>query len=545
MPFSFLLAPARAHGEARAPSPRPGLADPPRTREHLPPSAILFDPANIPVHASRDPRSIAESGFAGPARELPHRAAMESLFRRDLGGVRSYNDAASARACRALHAHAFTVGDRIGFTDPCPPPALVAHELTHALQHGDPTRGRRACESEADAVEHAVAAGRPLPRVPHGRIARAAAHTAPACKPIAPLLGARPVEGKPIAPGSLRFSEVTGPQGRTRSIELQLQGFALPAIQISPLVSLQIVPELRVLAGERTKHDRTSDMLTVSGRVIASLTGGFILAAEVFGSLTGFAEIQIGQERAPGPDADEQETTEFGSAVVRLTGRVGVRALRRLVEKSIDTPTFSLFRIEYSNGKDPKTGQSKGWSFKLLPELFQIADVLGRSIGEALSPKLDTQLLAAGWHTLQGAAALAAATGRVATGLVPGALGNIHDRLDTSLWDPAATPTRTLIAAQTVADKLFPLAPDALARQGVLPIGAHGVTLEQARAVASEINTALDARQDGRSYSPGALLGMTAPAFIDLLVELRLLRFTRDLASFTIPTNAVAAPPAP
>ena len=67
---------------------------------------------------------------------------MESRFAADFGHVRIHTGSGAENSASALHARAFTVGDDIVFGagqyEPATSPGkrLLAHELTHVLQHG-------------------------------------------------------------------------------------------------------------------------------------------------------------------------------------------------------------------------------------------------------------------------------------------------------------------------------------------------------------------------------------------------------------------------
>src|SRR5688572_1781874 len=144
-----------------------------------------------------DPAATAEHGFSGPARELPHRVDMERAFGRDLDHVKAYTGPEASLAASALGAHAYTVADRIAFADLDPDRELVAHEVTHVLQHeaGSPLRTKSivsapsdAAEAEADRVAEIVSRGGsvagqlgPAPSAPS--IARKADAAKPAAKP--------------------------------------------------------------------------------------------------------------------------------------------------------------------------------------------------------------------------------------------------------------------------------------------------------------------------------------------------------------------------
>jgi hypothetical protein len=129
----------------------------------------MGDPFAGAEEEHQEPGQVAEEGFAGSAREVPHRAAMEKSFGVSFAGVQAYTDEHARGAADRLGAHAYASGNRIAFKSDNPDPSLVAHELTHVLQHtgGAPQRKAEADgietagEAEAEAVEAAVASGKP------------------------------------------------------------------------------------------------------------------------------------------------------------------------------------------------------------------------------------------------------------------------------------------------------------------------------------------------------------------------------------------------
>lgn len=118
------------------------------------------------------PADVAAEGFSGTAHEIPHRAQMEASFGMGFGHVKAYSDAPARQANEALGANAYAMNDSIAFSTPNPSPSLVAHELTHVMQHTGTGPARKATtggdggidvdgEGEAEQVEAAVAAGKP------------------------------------------------------------------------------------------------------------------------------------------------------------------------------------------------------------------------------------------------------------------------------------------------------------------------------------------------------------------------------------------------
>jgi uncharacterized protein DUF4157 len=123
--------------------------------------------SSLPTVQRKSAADVADGGFAGGGHEVPHRAQMEQSFGMDFGGVRAHTDAGASKANDTLGSHAYAMGNQVAFKSASPSPSLVAHELTHVVQQ---TQGPSyksdgsvdtSGEAEANAVESAVAAGRP------------------------------------------------------------------------------------------------------------------------------------------------------------------------------------------------------------------------------------------------------------------------------------------------------------------------------------------------------------------------------------------------
>jgi hypothetical protein len=122
---------------------------------------------SLPTVQRKSAADVAEGGFAGGGHEIPHRAHMEQSFGMDFGHVRAHSDTGASKANDTLGSHAYAMGNQVAFKSASPSPSLVAHELTHVVQQtqgpsyksdgGIDTSG----EAEANAVESAVAAGKP------------------------------------------------------------------------------------------------------------------------------------------------------------------------------------------------------------------------------------------------------------------------------------------------------------------------------------------------------------------------------------------------
>jgi hypothetical protein len=120
--------------------------------------------------AARDVNRVLAN--AGEPLSQPDKALMGSRFARDFSSVRLHHDAEGASAALALHANAFTAGNHIAFgTGRYRPQTsegqqLLAHELTHVVQHAQTSKSEEgstaaspAAEREAAHAAQSVAAG--------------------------------------------------------------------------------------------------------------------------------------------------------------------------------------------------------------------------------------------------------------------------------------------------------------------------------------------------------------------------------------------------
>lgn len=106
---------------------------------------------------------LLNRAYASPATPLPPslRTAMESRFGEPLHNVRLHHGPDASRSARALGARAYTAGSHIVFGDGVrqaelsdPASRLLAHELTHVLQHR--RSGRHSVEGHVAAAQSAA-----------------------------------------------------------------------------------------------------------------------------------------------------------------------------------------------------------------------------------------------------------------------------------------------------------------------------------------------------------------------------------------------------
>src|SRR5262245_22749210 len=108
---------------APAPGRRP---QPPERRD----SGRLMRLATAGLHRDTDARLGPAAG--GTAREVPHRALMESAFGEDFSGVRAYTGRKAA--LDTMGARGAAADETVVLASDSPAPGLVAHELAHVVQ---------------------------------------------------------------------------------------------------------------------------------------------------------------------------------------------------------------------------------------------------------------------------------------------------------------------------------------------------------------------------------------------------------------------------
>lgn len=109
---------------------------------------------DAPEDHPRVREALARRGGGAPLPDLL-RQQMEARFRASFAGVRVHTDAVAAEAARAISANAFTVGQDIFFADgQAGSEAVLAHELTHVVQHQQGRTAAHGMSRPDDALEH-------------------------------------------------------------------------------------------------------------------------------------------------------------------------------------------------------------------------------------------------------------------------------------------------------------------------------------------------------------------------------------------------------
>ena len=281
--------------------------------------------------APRSVGEIATAGFSGAGSEIPHKAKMEQSFGRDFSNVRAYTGTSAKTASTDLGANAYTMGSQIAFKSANPSPSLVAHELTHVIQQteGPAAHGGAsgvgivtAGESEADAVESAVAAGRPASSVLVGEQDEEGV--------------ARDGDGSKFTMG-MQFSK----DGFEKSYEYTIWDKALPPVPTPiPGVFWMFEPGVKVSAkgganwgGEDAGS--VSASIEVSGTFGVGITGGAPNVAELYAVLEpGISGSGTFRK------SNDKWSLDVGAAL-KLGGKIGVKLGGGILDYA-----FQLFELE-------------------------------------------------------------------------------------------------------------------------------------------------------------------------------------------------------
>lgn len=252
-------------------------------------------PATAPALSSAG--DVAAHGFSGQGHAVPHKAQMEQSFGMNFDHVTAYSDAPARKANEGLNSHAYAMNNQVAFKSSNPSPELVAHELTHTIQHGGvaakgggdsgiDTSG----EAEAEAVESAVRAGKPARTAMTSLASPSAAGPAQksASKPAQKAKGpARSEEGGGSKFGMGMSFSLEGFE-KSYSYTLWKGHYAWPTpvpglnFVIDPLVT--VAAKGGVKWGGESKGD-AGVQLGVGGEVGIGLSGGIPNVAEIYGTI--------------------------------------------------------------------------------------------------------------------------------------------------------------------------------------------------------------------------------------------------------------------
>jgi hypothetical protein len=251
---------------------------------------------SLPSVQRKSAADVAEGGFAGGGHEIPHRHQMEQSFGMDFGNVRAHSGSPAAKANDTLGSHAYAMGNQVAFKSASPSPSLVAHELTHVVQQTQSPSFKAdgavdtSGESEANAVESAVAAGKPA--------ASALRSVTPGSGPGLKAIGAGPALRKrgPALEGGEGGGSKFG-MGMTFSLEGFEKSYdytiwkghyawpiGIPGINFVVDPNVKVSGKGAVKWGGEAKGD-LSAQLGVFGECGVGLSGGIPDVAEIYGTI--------------------------------------------------------------------------------------------------------------------------------------------------------------------------------------------------------------------------------------------------------------------
>lgn len=282
--------------------------------------------------APERPTDLAAGGFQGGGHEIPYRAELESSFGADFSSVRAHTDEHAQTASHSLGAHAYAQGENIAFSTANPDKALVAHELTHVLQQsanpalkstdgGIETGG----EAEANAVQDAVAAGRPASSALQGVKASG--------KSLA--LSADPKYGM-----GMTFSR----EGFEKSYEYKLGGKSMSWPTPVPGLNVIVDPAVKVFGKGGAKYagknqGELSLNVGIGGEIGLGVSGGIPNAAEFY--LTG----NPGITGAGAYSRNGNKWSLDASLEATCAGKIGVKLGGGVVDKAFELFNAKIFKL--------------------------------------------------------------------------------------------------------------------------------------------------------------------------------------------------------
>ncbi|HEX3766581.1 MAG TPA: DUF4157 domain-containing protein [Kofleriaceae bacterium] len=331
--------------------------------------------SSLPTVQRKSAADVAEGGFAGGGHEVPHRAQMEQSFGMDFSNVRAHSGGPATKANDTLGSHAYAMGNQVAFKSANPSPSLVAHELTHVVQQTQSPSFKAdgavdtSGEAEANAVESAVAAGKPA--------SSALRSVTPGSGPGLKAIGAGPALRKrgPALEGGEGGGSKFG-MGMTFSLEGFEKSYdytiwkghyawpiGIPGINFVVDPNVKVSGKGAVKFGGEAKGD-LSAQLGVFGECGVGLSGGIPDVAEIYGTINpgiegAFTLTKHGESaKEGGHEGGETAHAEGGPAPAAekgpkstwsLVGAIGLKAAAKIgvsLAGGIVDQAFELGSIE-------------------------------------------------------------------------------------------------------------------------------------------------------------------------------------------------------
>lgn len=330
------------------------------------------------------PGELAEEGFRGTPVELPHRAELEKSFGASFAGVKAYTDEHARRATERLGANAYAAGDRIAFRTPNPDKALVAHELTHVLQHGGRGPAKKSedggdgeidvsGEPEAERVEAAVSSGMPASGALEGGQDRGPEGGAHAATPTgaSPAMSRRPALSKTKFGTGMSFR----PSGFEKDFRWELWK-KNPPIEIPvgavPGLNILVEPEVVVSggAGVDWKKKSVETKLGVQGGVGVGFSYGKSELAAVYGTMSATVDGRFRYEREKARGQIRNWELD-GGFTLGTKFAVGVKLGGGIVDAKFEfghCEIGELFGLRWENGSFDRN--KIGWNWGAQPQSF-------------------------------------------------------------------------------------------------------------------------------------------------------------------------------
>ena len=325
------------------------------------------------AEVARKPADIAAEGFSGGAGEIPHRKEMEESFGQDFGHVKAYTDGNAAKASNELGAHAYAVGDQVAFGSNTPDKATVAHELTHVMQHTGTGPARKASsggsdgidisgEGEAEAVEAAVASGKPARSVweGDGGGAKGTGQAGPARK----ANGGRPALDSKFAMG-MTFSTEAIEKTYEYTIWQMKPPIEIPIVAV-PGLNFMVEPSVKAkLAGAANwKEKNVSVGLGIEGNVGVGFSYGNSAVAALYGIMEAKANGGFEYKKS------DKSWELAGSIGLSTNFKVGVKLAGGILDYGFEFGKCEIGKLTGISWKNGKLEKTMDWEWGDKPKEF-------------------------------------------------------------------------------------------------------------------------------------------------------------------------------